>query len=228
MARSKAAARCIVCTNSPTPGDVGEPRVPERGEVLHRLDDDRPSSCQTAGIARFSSGPPTTTAGSPRRTSSSTRGSSTRRSTMRTPSTRCSPHQRRYTAISSSTSWTSWIVSAIERSESSSSTPAMNSMKNGSSASVRAGRASTSPHASARAADSARAARFGYQPSSCAIARIRSRVSSETPGRPFSAYETAPFETPARSAMSRIVTRPACVCSAPRCVPACHERAESV
>ena len=82
-------------------------------------------------------------------------------------------------------------------------------MKNGSSASVLAGRASTSPHASARAAESARAARFGYQPSSRAIVRIRSRVSSETPGRPLSAYETAPFETPARSAMSRIVIRPA-------------------
>ena len=82
-------------------------------------------------------------------------------------------------------------------------------MKNGSSASVRAGRASTSPQASARAAESARAARFGYQPSSWAIERMRSRVSSETPGRPLSAYETAPFETPARSAMSRIVTRPA-------------------
>ena len=61
---------------------------------------------------------------------------------------------------------TSWSVSAIERVESSRSTPAMNSMKNGSSAIVRAGRASTSPQASARAAESARAARFGYQPSS--------------------------------------------------------------
>ena len=87
----------------------------------------------------------------------------------------------------------------------------MNSMKNGSSAIVRAGRASTSPHASARAAESARAARFGYQPSSFAIARIRSRVSSETPGRPLSAYETAPFDTPARSAMSLIVTPAASV-----------------
>ena len=85
-------------------------------------------------------------------------------------------------------------------------------MKNGSSASVRAGRASTSPQASARAADSARAARFGYQPSSSAIARIRSRVSSETPGRPFSAYETAPFETPARFAMSLIVVRASLPC----------------
>ena len=80
-------------------------------------------------------------------------------------------------------------------------------MKNGSSASVLAGRASTKPHASARAAERARAARFGYQPSSSAIERMRSRVSSETPGRPLSAYETAPFETPARSAMSLIVIR---------------------
>src|SRR3954454_2062948 len=86
----------------------------------------------------------------------------------------------------------------------------MNSMKNGSSAMVLAGRARMRPQASARAAESARAARFGYQPSSSAIARIRSRVSSDTPGRPFSAYETAPFETPARSAMSLIVVRRPC------------------
>ncbi len=72
----------------------------------------------------------------------------------------------------------------------------MNSMKNGSSASVEAGRARISPQASAREAESERAARLGYQPSSSAIARIRSRVSSETPGRPLSAYETAPLETP--------------------------------
>ena len=102
-------------------------------------------------------------------------------------------------------SFTSWIVSATERTASSDSTPARNSMKKGSSARVCAGRARTSPHASARAAESARAARFGYQPSSSAMARMRSRVPSDTPGRPFSAYETAPFETPARSAMSLIV-----------------------
>ncbi|GLP69752.1 hypothetical protein TUSST3_63730 [Streptomyces sp. TUS-ST3] len=35
--------------------------------------------------------------------------------------------------------------------------------------------------------------------------RTRSRVSSETPGRPFSAKETALWETPARRAMSFIV-----------------------
>ena len=52
------------------------------------------------------------------------------------------------------------------------STPAMNSMKNGSSAIVVAGRARTSPHASAREAERARAARFGYHPSSSAMARI--------------------------------------------------------
>ena len=60
-------------------------------------------------------------------------------------------------------------------------------MKKGSSAIVVAGRARTSPKASARAADSARAARFGYQPSSRAMATMRSRVASETPGRPLSA-----------------------------------------
>src|SRR4029450_14081745 len=57
-----------------------------------------------------------------------------------------------------------------------------------------------------RATERARAALFGYHPSSPAIARIRSLVVSETPGRPFRAYETAPFETPARAAMSLIVT----------------------
>ena len=80
-------------------------------------------------------------------------------------------------------------------------------MKNGSSARIRDGRAITRPHACAREAESERAARFGYQPSSSAIASMRSRVASETPGCPFSAYETAPFETPARSAMSAIVAR---------------------
>ena len=36
---------------------------------------------------------------------------------------------------------------------------------------------------------------------------IRRRVASETPGWPFSAYETAPLETPARRAISAIVGR---------------------
>ena len=101
----------------------------------------------------------------------------------------------------------------IARGERQASTPAMNSMKNGSSASVEAGRARISPQASAREAESERAARLGYQPSSSAIARIRSRVSSETPGRPLRAYETAPLETPARSAMSLIVVRRPCAIS---------------
>ena len=105
-----------------------------------------------------------------------------------------------------STSSAIWIVSAIERDESSDSTPAMNSMKNGSSESVVSVRASTSPQAWARATESARAALFGYQPISSAIARIRARVLSESPGRSLSANETAPFDTPARRAMSLDVT----------------------
>jgi hypothetical protein len=60
-------------------------------------------------------------------------------------------------------------------------------MKNGSRPRSRDGRAKTRPHASARAAESARAARFGYQPISSAIPRIRARVTSESPGRPLSA-----------------------------------------
>ena len=54
---------------------------------------------------------------------------------------------------------------------------------------------------------SIRAVRLGAHPSSWATSRILCRVSSETPGRPFSAYETAPLETPARRAMSLMVTR---------------------
>ena len=34
--------RCTVCTKSPTPGDVGDTRMPEGGEVLHRLGHDLP------------------------------------------------------------------------------------------------------------------------------------------------------------------------------------------
>src|ERR1035437_8265183 len=65
----------------------------------------------------------------------------------------------------------------------------------------------TSPHTSARAADSARAALLGYQSSSPATERVRRRVTSESPGRLFSANETAPLETPARRAISEMVTR---------------------
>src|SRR5665811_1034806 len=83
--------------------------------------------------------------------------------------------------------------------------PEINSMKKGSRANILAGRASISPQAPALAAESARAARFGDQPSSFTIARMRFLVSSETPGRSFRASETAPFDTPARFAMSLIV-----------------------
>jgi len=63
----------------------------------------------------------------------------------------------------------------------------------------------------ARDAESERAALFGRQPSSSAIRRMRSRVESARPGRSLSAYDTAPFETPASRAMSLIVTlRPGC------------------
>ena len=73
----------------------------------------------------------------------------------------------------------------------------MNDGKNGSARSVSGGRAITSPTASARETDSARARELGVQPSSRATARIRSRVSAATPGRLLNANETAPFETPA-------------------------------
>jgi hypothetical protein len=36
---------------------------------------------------------------------------------------------------------------------------------------------------------------------------MRDRVSADTPGRLFSAYDTAPVDTPARRAMSAIVIR---------------------
>ncbi|GHH17708.1 hypothetical protein GCM10018780_61460 [Streptomyces lanatus] len=70
-----------------------------------------------------------------------------------------------------------------------------------------AGRASTKPTVAAPSPDSARAAVLGRQPSSSATCRTRSRVSSETPGRPFNAKETALWETPACRAMSFIVGR---------------------
>ncbi|GLW46445.1 hypothetical protein Stsp02_21070 [Streptomyces sp. NBRC 14336] len=70
-----------------------------------------------------------------------------------------------------------------------------------------AGRASTKPTVAAPSPDSARAAVLGRQPSSSATRRTRSRVSSETPARPFSANDTALCETPACRAMSFIVGR---------------------
>ena len=103
--------------------------------------------------------------------------------------------------------------------------PARNSGKNASTASVRGGRESTSPHAFARDAESERAALFGRQPSSSAISRMRFRVSSDSPGRPFRAYETAPFDTPARRAMSLIVTLRPERASPATSIPAFHVRA---
>jgi hypothetical protein len=51
----------------------------------------------------------------------------------------------------------------------------------------------------------ARAVVLGRQSRSSATARIRARVADDTPALPFSAYETADFETPAIFAISVIV-----------------------
>ena len=85
------------------------------------------------------------------------------------------------------------------------STPAMNAGKNGSDPSVSCERAITRPRLPDRRKDNARAVEFGVKPSSSATRRIRSRVSWETPGRPFRAKETAALDTPARAATSEIV-----------------------
>ena len=53
--------------------------------------------------------------------------------------------------------------------------------------------------------DNACAVALRTNPSSSAARRMRSRVSGETPGRPFNAKDTAPLETPARAATSEIV-----------------------
>src|SRR5665647_2672228 len=78
------------------------------------------------------------------------------------------------------------------------SMPVMNEAKNGSAPRVSGGRAMTSPTASARETDSALPRRLGDQP--------RSRATA-TPGLPFSAKDTAPFETPATRATSLMVGR---------------------
>lgn len=70
-------------------------------------------------------------------------------------------------------------------------------MKNGSKARVSAGRARIRPHAFAREPCKALAALLGYHPTSFAMERMRSRVPTESPGRPFNARETAPRDTPA-------------------------------
>ncbi len=72
---------------------------------------------------------------------------------------------------------------------------------------------STRPTVSVCAPASRRAALSGTQPSSSATVSTRSRVASETPGRPFNAYDTAPIDTPAWAAMSLIVSRGACAVS---------------
>src|SRR3954471_4909572 len=79
--------------------------------------------------------------------------------------------------------------------------------KNASSSSAPASRASTSPIARVRASVSARALADGRQPSSRAAARMRARVSGETPGRSLTAYETAAADTPARRAPPAIAGR---------------------
>src|SRR3954452_21941486 len=80
-------------------------------------------------------------------------------------------------------------------------------MNQGSMPRIRAGRQRVRPTARALAPDRARAALFGLKPISSAIAMMRCRVASDTPGCPFSAYDTAPLDTPARRAMSAIVVR---------------------
>ena len=83
----------------------------------------------------------------------------------------------------------------------------MNAGKKASARSTSGGRAMTSPTASDRETESARALEFGVQPRLSAASRIRCRVSAEMPGRPLSANETAPFDTPAAEATSVIVGR---------------------
>ena len=91
----------------------------------------------------------------------------------------------------------------------------MKAGKNGSDPRVSCERAITRPRFPDRRKDSARAVEFGVKPSSSAICSTRSRVVWDTPGRPFSANETAAFDTPARAATSEIVGFVA-ICSSSR------------
>nr|WP_264295183.1 hypothetical protein [Microbispora sitophila] len=95
----------------------------------------------------------------------------------------------------------------MRRPDSSRSSPAMNRMKNGSTPSVSAGRAMIRPTLCARDPDRDLAAALGRQPISLAMSRMSLRVSADTPGRPLSAYDTAPIETPALAAISAMVGR---------------------
>ena len=81
----------------------------------------------------------------------------------------------------------------------------MNDGKNASARRISGGRAMTRPTASALDTDSARARGLGDQPSLSAASRMRRRVSGEMPGRPLSANETAPLDTPA--AVRHVVDR---------------------
>jgi hypothetical protein len=96
---------------------------------------------------------------------------------------RRSAHHRRYSASSVSASVTTCSISAEPAAESTASMPLTSSMKNGSIPRIRAGRWRARPIAFAAAPDSARAALFGRQPISSAMARIRCRVCGDTPGR---------------------------------------------
>ena len=165
------------------------------------------SSDQIWVIEPVSPGPPITTAGSWSSCSTGMRTSSSRRSLTNTPSTRRSPHQRRYTSTSCSGVATTCSVRAYDRAASSASKPLIRPMKNGSMPRMRAGRHRVRPTALALAPESARAALLGLKPISRAMATIRCRVASDTPGWPLRAYDTAPLETPARWAMSAIVGR---------------------
>jgi hypothetical protein len=141
--------------------------VAERDEIAHGLGD-------RAGVV--------TTAGSWSCSSTASRMSFSRRSVTITPSTRRSPHHRRYTSISASGPATTWRVSAYERADSSASKPLIRPMNQGSMPRIRAGRLRVRPTARAVAPDRARAALLGLKPISCAMATIRCRVASETPG----------------------------------------------
>jgi hypothetical protein len=88
----------------------------------------------------------------------------------------------------------------------------MNAGKNGSEDSTPGSLVITRPSANAFETDSDRARLLGRQPSSSAAARIRSTVALARPGRPFSANETAPLETPARVATSAMVGRSLVIC----------------
>jgi hypothetical protein len=65
----------------------------------------------------------------------------------------------------------------------------------------------TSPNAPARPSDSARAALLGWNPTSAAMARMRSRVAADTPGWLLRANDTAALVTPACLATSAMVGR---------------------